>query len=93
MSPKDDVNIGTALNLRNRKSDPPMACCPRDGEPLISTLEFAGAEFYCVVCRTKYGFLSPSPKDWTQELQDRHDVLREQYDTERAERREQRGSR
>jgi uncharacterized Zn finger protein (UPF0148 family) len=62
----------------------PYACCPRDGEPLVSTLEFYKAEFYCVVCGTKYGFLAPVGKAPTSELEARHAELRVQYETERA---------
>lgn len=68
--------------------EPPMACCPRDGEPLVSTLEFYKTEFYCVVCERKFGFLDPIPKETTKELEDRHDELREQYEQERTERME-----
>lgn len=53
----------------------PMACCPRDGEPLISTIRWRGAEFFCMICRQKFGFLSPVPKEKTQALEDRYQEL------------------
>ncbi|HVL49908.1 MAG TPA: hypothetical protein VM754_00200, partial [Actinomycetota bacterium] len=62
------------------------ACCPRDGEPLISTLEFSGAEFVCVVCGQTYGYLAPTAKPATPEREARHGELKERYDAERAER-------
>lgn len=68
-----------ALNLIGSK-EPPMACCPEDGEPLISTFRYAGAEFVCMVCGSLLGFLSPTPKDVTPELTERHDFLRKQFD-------------
>lgn len=73
----DRIDMGTALKLLDGQR--PMACCPNDHEPLICTMEFDGAEFFCVVCEGKFGFLSPRPKDWTQELQDRHDELKAVY--------------
>lgn len=38
-----------------------VACCPRcaDKPPLISTMVFPGAEFYCLDCGGHYGFLEP----------------------------------
>jgi hypothetical protein len=45
---EDRLDVGTALDLIGRKAagkPAPMACCPRDGEPLIGTFERAGAEF------------------------------------------------
>ena len=66
---------------------PPMATCPADGEPLVSTLEFRGVEFVCVPCGRTYGFLSPAPAESTPEIEARLAVLQAQYDVERAERR------
>lgn len=39
-----------------------IACCPRcPGDvPLISTLHFYKAEFYCLDCGGEFGFLDPS---------------------------------
>ena len=60
------------------------ACCPADGEPLISTFEFRGFEFICMVCGQKYGFLAPVGKPETPELIARHDELKAKYDEERV---------
>jgi hypothetical protein len=87
----DEVNIGTAMKLLSRK-DPPMATCPKDDEPLVATLEFRGAEFYCVVCHTKYGFLSPKPAESTPLLEARLDELKVLYKLEREERKKLLGS-
>lgn len=90
MTTHDPINIGTALDLigRRREGKPaPMATCYNDDEPLVSTLEFPGAEFYCVICGTKYGFLGPKPAEATPELEARLAELRTRYDQERRERR------
>ena len=63
-----------------------FATCRTDGEPLVSTFEFPGAEFYCVSCQRKYGFLEPVPATETPEIVARHKELRAQYLAERAER-------
>ncbi len=37
--------VGRALTPPEKRDPAPMACCPRDLEPLIPTLEHRGAEF------------------------------------------------
>lgn len=59
---------------------PPTACCPVDGEPLMSTFEYVKYEFCCLVCGRLYGFLSPQGKPTTPELDARHDELRARWD-------------
>lgn len=79
---EDPVNIGTALDLigRQREGKPaPMACCPRDNEPLISTFERPGAEFLCMVCGGWFGFLAPVPGD-AEQLQARYAELLARFD-------------
>lgn len=91
VSVHDPVNVGTALDLigRQRKGEPPpMATCPRDGEPLISTFEQPGAEFHCVVCHGWFGFLAPVPAEATPELEARHAELQQRYEAERRARME-----
>lgn len=63
-----------------------MKVCPRDGEPVIFTLEFRGAEYVCIECGWLGGVFSPSevPADHGMAL--RHAELRERYEAERAER-------
>lgn len=69
------------------KTEPrPMAGCTTCHEPLISTFEFRGAEFYCQVCGAKFGWLSPARLEWTEERQARHDELRVLYDADRIQR-------
>lgn len=68
-----------ALDLINR-DEPPTACCPKDGEPLMSTFRYPGAEFVCMVCGGEFGFLAPTPKKDTPELRARHDELRARFD-------------
>lgn len=47
-----------------------LATCPRcpASTPLISTMVFRGAEFYCLDCGKRFGFLSPRPETATPEL-------------------------
>lgn len=59
--------------------------CQRDGEPLVWTFEFAGSEWYCVICgghEDLFGNRAPS----TPERLRRLDELTEQYERDRAER-------
>lgn len=69
----DKVDLGVAARLLS--GERPMATCPSDGEPLVSTLERRGAEFVCAVCGCWYGFLSPRPATCTPELEARHKEL------------------
>lgn len=69
----DRIDIGTAMKIAS--GGRPMACCPTDGEPLVSTFERPGAEFVCAVCGRWLGFLSPTPKDSTPELEARQEEL------------------
>lgn len=72
----------------NVSSEPPMATCPNDGEPVVCTFEFPKYEFVCVVCGWLGGFLSPTPAEATPEIEARHAELQEQYRVERAARQE-----
>lgn len=63
-----------------------MRVCARDGEPLVFTMEFAHAEWYCVVCEGKedlFGARAPA----TEQRVRRHSELTEVYERARAERR------
>ena len=57
-----------------------MATCPRDGAPLICTLVFRGAEFYCLECGGRYGFLDPRPAEATGGLEARYASLQAEWD-------------
>lgn len=61
--------------------------CPKDGEPVIFTFEFPGAEYACVVCEWTGGVLGVPRAPATAERQARFDELTERYEAERAERR------
>lgn len=76
----DRVEIGTALRLLDKEKPRPMACCPRDGGPLIATFERRGAEFHCLGCGGWFGFLSPTPKDPTPELEALYADLKAAFD-------------
>lgn len=88
-TPIDDSFRTHPLVMALDESAPKVACCPRDGEPLVSTFERNGAEFTCVVCGRWYGWLAPVGKPETPELMARHDELKTQYDQERAARMEE----
>lgn len=60
-----------------------FATCPSDGEPLVSTFEFRSAEFYCVICGRKYGFLEPVGAPETPQIEARHAELKARYQVER----------
>lgn len=57
-----------------------MATCPRDGAPLIATLVFRKAEFYCLECGARLGFLSPRAAEPTPELNARYEALQAEWD-------------
>jgi hypothetical protein len=79
----DRVDVAKGLDLLGRKREgrtQPYACCPRDGEPLIATMMRVGAEFVCLVCGTWYGFLSPTAKDPTPELDARYAEIKARWD-------------
>lgn len=69
---EDRIDLDTAARLLDGGKPRPMATCPHDGDPLVSTLEFPGAEFVCVKCSCTFGFLSPAPADPTPELEQRY---------------------
>lgn len=62
------------------RREPPMAVCPRDGEPLISTLRYPGAEFVCMVCGDRLGFLSPRAAVSEAKLEARYEHLQALFD-------------
>ena len=57
----------------------PMACCPYDGAPLMSTFERPKKEFHCMICGRWLEFLQPTRGD-AATLQERHDELRVRFD-------------
>lgn len=57
-----------------------MACCPKDGEPLIPTFERPYKEFCCLVCGTWYEFLQPVGKLDSPELDARYAELKARWD-------------
>lgn len=63
-----------------------LRVCRDDGEPLVFTFEFPGAEYVCGVCGLTDDIFAPSALA-TAEMQLRHDALVEEYDRAYAERR------
>lgn len=57
-----------------------IALCPRDGAPLISTIAFPKAEFYCLDCGGRFGFFDPDSGEPTPELRDRLEAAEAQWD-------------
>lgn len=61
-----------------------MAVCPRDGAPLISTILFPKAEFYCLECGARLGWLDPAAAKPTSELDARYEALKAEWDEHAA---------
>jgi hypothetical protein len=58
----------------------PYAVCHDHKEyvtPLVSTIVFAKAEFWCPYCGRKYGLFEPDPAEDTDELKARHAIYDE----------------
>lgn len=64
----------------------PVACCPNDGEPLVATFEYRGAEFVCMECRRTFGYFDPVPAEPNTERIGRQQELDARYREEYAER-------
>lgn len=45
-----------------------IAMCPTCKVPLVCTILFSGAEFYCLDCGRTFGWFDPTPTDITPEL-------------------------
>jgi hypothetical protein len=57
-----------------------LAVCPGCGAPLIPTMTFPGAEFYCLECGRKLGMFSPDGVDETPERMARYEALKAEWD-------------
>jgi hypothetical protein len=55
--------LGMALGARKYKDKPPIALCPNCEAPLIGTIVFPGAEFYCLDCGAHCSFVAPIEGD------------------------------
>ena len=69
-------------SIGSTKGDLPV--CPKDGEPVIFTFEFPGAEYVCVVCGSTYGIFSIDRALAADGLVARYEELSEQYEAERV---------
>lgn len=58
----------------------PLACCPKDDNPLIFTFERNGAEFHCMICGGWFGWLAPVAKQPTSGLMSLHQRLQARFD-------------
>jgi hypothetical protein len=79
----DALDIAKGRDLIGRKVTP-LAGCPSCKAPLISTMVFARAEFYCLECGQRWGFLNPTPLDPTPELDARYEALKAEWDKHAA---------
>lgn len=74
---------GKALELAlrvGRGEGPRVAMCPTcPDEVLVSTLRWAGAEFYCLGCEGHFSFVDPRPADETPELLDRIEAAKNRF--------------
>lgn len=57
-----------------------MAMCPECDTPLISTLVFKGAEFYCLDCGGAFGFLAPRGAECTPEVEAQYQERKAEWD-------------
>lgn len=69
-----------ALALALHKGPPRMACCPSCETPLISTMAFPGAEFYCLECGNHVGYVMPLGKEETPEILAAYEALKAEWD-------------
>jgi hypothetical protein len=60
--------------------DLPIAVCKKDGEPVMATFRYPGAEFVCMVCGSLYGYFEVDSAVDTPELAARHDELKARFD-------------
>lgn len=56
-----------------------VACCPRCGDPLVSTMAWDRFEFYCLSCGGHFGFLEPDGKPETADLLALTEARREEF--------------
>lgn len=80
LTPTTAMVVSASMLSRPDNEPKPYATCPHDDEPLICTLEHAGAEFLCMVCGRWYGWLAPTPQQPTPELDARYEELRARFD-------------
>lgn len=79
-----DMVKALSMALRRREGPPPVACCPEDGEPLVMTMAYSGAEFVCQVCKALYGYLDPVEGEPTPERLARAAELKAEFQAEWA---------
>lgn len=56
-----------------------VAMCRRCSEPLVATLAWDRAEFYCLTCGARLGFLEPDGSPETPELLARAESVRAEF--------------
>jgi len=79
--------MSTNQEGRDERRERPFACCPRCGEPLVSTFEFRKKEWVCVACPAVWDWLSARAGAVSPEMQARYDEHKKRYDTGREQRR------
>lgn len=74
------LGLAKTLDLMGQEK-PPIALCPRAscGAPLIGTMVFPRAEFYCLECGGHFGFLDPRKGEPTPELTARMEALEAEW--------------
>ena len=58
-----------------------LAICPNDGDALVETLRFPGAELFCVTCDGRFGWFDVPSTEWTAALQERLDEVQVEFDS------------
>lgn len=74
----DMRHVAKSLDLMSQK-ERPYALCPC-GAPLIGTMAFPKAEFYCLECGRHLGFLDPSMGKASAKLTARYEALQAEWD-------------
>lgn len=59
---------------------PKMAMCPSCSTPLVSSMAFAGYEFVCLGCGSRFGWLEPHAVEETPALAERCAALQAEWD-------------
>jgi hypothetical protein len=63
-----------------KHKDAPMAVCPRDATPLVSTFEVKFKEWHCMTCGDYLPFFGARGTQITRELDHRHQDIKAKFD-------------
>jgi transposase len=78
-SSSDRVNA-LDLALNKPKGESPFAGCPGCAAPLIGTMAFSGAEWYCLECGRHVSYVGPVRLEPNDETRSRYEALQAEWD-------------